>query len=245
MDTRNADYEESYSFSDMFGTICNCSVETLKIRSVCIDGGFVSSSFGMLTSLVLEECQLIFDKGADFFACCPSLKNLVISYCIDHFSGEEKGLKIYGPQLLSLNLDSPACFDIELVAPRLRFFGVHNSLYYQKFSKLSVPALDHVEIWVDGFDGMREDDNEWTAQCFISLFRDVNNATSLMLDSYTIQVMSGVSEFLERQPSPFRRLKSLMVKADSIPFRLANCFLKGSSCMNPNVEFVRTCYFII
>ncbi|CAI0491968.1 unnamed protein product [Linum tenue] len=48
------DVQDTYGFSDLFGTISNCNLKTLDLFGVHIDGGFGSSGFSMLTTLELE-----------------------------------------------------------------------------------------------------------------------------------------------------------------------------------------------
>ncbi|CAI0413374.1 unnamed protein product [Linum tenue] len=150
----------------------------------------------------------------------------------------EKSLRIFGPQLLSLKLKDLLCYKMEIVAPRLKFFRLLHDLESLVFSKLSVPCLGHVVFLVNDEDGFMEEDQKGAAQHLVSFFQGLNNATSLALNSYTIEVLSNISEVLEQQPSPFTRMKSFIVYADSIPYMLANYFLKGSSIMKPNVEFM-------
>ncbi|CAI0408665.1 unnamed protein product [Linum tenue] len=236
VDTNSTSCSCDYSFSDLFGTISSCNLTTLELQSVLIDEAFAHSGFGMLTTLNLELCELEYDldEYLDPLSGCPCLQNLVLNHC-SHF------VKISGPQLLRLTLDCVYCDpweQIEISAPRLKFLSLLPELEDMKFSKLSIPCLDHVDIRVTDMNDFLEGNEECVAQRFISLFEYLNNAISLTLGPHTIRVLSGMTEFLEQQPSsPFRRLKTLIMEADSVPYALINYFLKGSS-MKPNLEFV-------
>ncbi|CAI0441646.1 unnamed protein product [Linum tenue] len=97
--------------------------------------------------------------------------------------------------------------------------------------------MDHAVILVKEDGGYMERYVESPIQSLISLFQASSNVDTLRLDSETIQILDDMSDFLEQQPSPFTRLKSLIVKADSIPYALASYFLKGSSGVKPRIEF--------
>ncbi|CAI0459897.1 unnamed protein product [Linum tenue] len=237
----------SARFTDLFGTVLNCNLNTLELRYVCIDDGLGSCGFGMLTTLSLKYCSLAADQHNDFFSNFPSLKNLVLTSCepLDDDPISDVVLKISGRQLVSLKLDHMIWLNVEVFSPRLKFFSLRHYLGALQSTKLSLPSLDHVAISVGdcvdfGDDWHLKDNRECGAQRFISLFQGLTNATSLMLDNATIQALSQISEFLEQQPSPFARLKSLIVKAEvgHVPHKLVDYFLKGSSSMKPNLEYV-------
>nr|AMY26626.1 hypothetical protein [Linum usitatissimum] len=141
----------------------------------------------------------------------------------------------------------------------------------EEFTELALPSLDRADIHVEylrvlsedegtdgevedeGMDGEVEDEgtdgefdvedwNEYTKQQMVPFFHGLSNATSLVLCSRTIQLLWKISYYLEDQPSPFTRLKSLIVGSpsrspDDVLSSLLNYFLKGSSDMKPVVKF--------
>ncbi|CAI0413376.1 unnamed protein product [Linum tenue] len=231
-------------FSNLFGTILNCNLKTLELRYACIDSGLGSCGFQLLTTLSLRLCSLASDQHEDFFSSFPSLKNLVLIRCK---RVDDNGLKISGAQLLSLKLEYMKCFKMEIFAPRLKFFSLLHKLESLSSIKLSIPSLDHAAILLDDWYNNAGEYKVRVAQRLIPLFQGLNNATSLTLDLRSIEVLSNISVLLAEQPSPFTRLKSLIVttysEQDSVPNELVNYFLKGSSSLNPNVEFVRSNFF--
>ncbi|CAN0839187.1 hypothetical protein LINGRAHAP2_LOCUS2508 [Linum grandiflorum] len=52
-------------------------------------------------------------------------------------------------------------------------------------------------------------------------------------------MLRDISDYLEHQPSPFTRLKSLIMCSlrDDVPSAMLNYFLKGSSDIKPVVKF--------
>ncbi|CAI0413379.1 unnamed protein product [Linum tenue] len=235
--------EDSYRFSDLFSTISNCRLKTLELYGVGIDSGFESYGFPMLTTLKLGQCLLASDKDGVFdpFSILPCLENLVLSHCnhLDRgYLGHVSRLKISGLRLLRLKLDSVWSTSLEIFAPRLKSFRFHHDMGELKFSKLSFPILDHAVIQIDDESSFMEEDKERLMDCVITLFQGLSNATTLLLDSRTVEVLTIIPEIIEQRPSPFTRLKTLIVKADSVPYTLLNYFLKGSSSTKPTLEFV-------
>ncbi|CAI0491890.1 unnamed protein product [Linum tenue] len=188
------DVQDTYGFSDLFGTISNCNLKTLDLFGVHIDGGFGSSGFSMLTTLELGQCLLASDQDGDFdpFSNFPCLKKLVLAHCkhLDsEVPGHERRLKIYGPQLLSLELELVWSSHMEIVAPRLKFLCLEHDLENLKFSNLSFPALDHAYIHIyDDFHFM-EGNKECATKGSISLLQALSNVTSIKLHSCTIEVL--------------------------------------------------------
>ncbi|CAI0492805.1 unnamed protein product, partial [Linum tenue] len=56
----NTHIDENYEFSELFGTISNCNLKTLKIRVVWIDDAFVACGFSLLTTFTFGRLFLIF-----------------------------------------------------------------------------------------------------------------------------------------------------------------------------------------
>ncbi|CAI0413392.1 unnamed protein product [Linum tenue] len=234
---------KSCCFSNLFGTVSNCDLRTLKLQRVKIEIGFDVSGFRMLTDLNLEQCPLVseVEGEVDPFSGFPCLKNLVLTECIHSdfvFREDKRSFKISGPQLLTLELDCLMAMRMEICAPKLESFKVGHDLQFLNFANLSIPSLVHAHLRLCDGEPSREDNKKQILQRLISMFQGFNNATSLKLDYQTVQVLSNIDfEFLERQPSPFTKLKSLIVEALSIPHALLDYLLKGSSSMKPNVEY--------
>ncbi|CAI0413372.1 unnamed protein product [Linum tenue] len=235
LDSLGTYMDENYTFSELFGTIPDCNLITMKIRAVWIDDSFVASGFSMLTTLHLEDCMLHSSLPEEFdpFSKFPCLNKLVLAHCMHHGR-----IKISGSQLLSLELDGMVCLDMEISAPRLKSLSLLQELEYLQFTKLSVPFLDHVDIQATDMNFFLEEDEECVRKSLISLFQNLKNAVSLSLGHYTVKVLSDMSEFLEQQPSPFTRLNSVIMVADSVPYTVINYFLKESASMKPKFVFV-------
>ncbi|CAL1373565.1 unnamed protein product [Linum trigynum] len=237
-------YQDCYKYSDLFGSVLDSNLTTLELRSVIVDSGFRSSGFRVLTTLCLRGCLLVSDSEVDIdlFSNLPCLENLVLRHCpLDHRYpiADERIVNITGPELLSLTVDDSWFPKIEITAPKLQFFIFWHTSLLQKFSKLSLPSVVHADI-NDCIGGYGEGEEQMALQ-LISLFQGVSNAKSLVLDAYGIEELNKIFEFLEKHPSPFTRLESLMVDIDtttmSIPLKLVNYLFKRSSCTNPKIEF--------
>ncbi|CAL1375749.1 unnamed protein product [Linum trigynum] len=244
IDLQNGEYiYETFRFCYLFGMNLNCNLKTLKLRRVSVDTRFDFSGFQMLNDLNLEQCLLcsLDDENVDPFAGFPCLKNLVLTQCLhtDFADGVgNRSFKISGLQLLSLKLDCLLSLKIEICAPKLEFFALVHDLEFLNFSNLSIPSLVHADIRVSDEEKTIGLDKERRMQHLIALLHGLNNATSLKLDNYTIQVLCNIdTEFLEQQTSPFTKLKSLKVGAVAVPSALLGYFLKGSSMATPNVEY--------
>ncbi|CAI0413382.1 unnamed protein product [Linum tenue] len=179
--------EDSYRFSDLFSTISNCRLKTLELYGVGIDSGFESYGFPMLTTLKLGQCLLASDKDGVFdpFSILPCLENLVLSHC-NHL--DRGRLKICGPQLLSLELELVSSSNMEIFAPRLKFFRLEHDLESLNFSKLTLPSLDDAVIMINDEVEFMEGNEGSVRQGVVSLFQGLSNVTTLQLDSVTIEV---------------------------------------------------------
>ncbi|CAL1375745.1 unnamed protein product [Linum trigynum] len=229
--------EEFHRFSDLFSPSSNSSLITLVLESVAIDSGFRSFGFEMLTTLSLRWCPVSFDEEEDLFSNFPCLQNLSILDCTNvlpyHMS--EECLKVYGLQMLSLNLQSMSFSKIEIVAPKLRRFHLfEDSDNSSDFPELSLASLDSAVVHVYPDYGAKK--KEWVEQHLISLFQGLHNAETLTLHGIA-QVLSDFDQVLEKQPSPFTRLKHLNLNSDSVPYAVVDYFLKGTSFAEPIVEF--------
>ncbi|CAN0856032.1 hypothetical protein LINGRAHAP2_LOCUS6400 [Linum grandiflorum] len=131
---------------------------------------------------------------------------------------------------------------MEVYAPNLKNFTLTYADHIVEFTELTLPSLDHAHIRVayeDVDEDEDEDEDEDTEKHLIMLLQGLNNATSLVLCSRTIRMLKDISGDLEDQPSPFTRLKSLIMRSgnDDVPFAVLDYLLKGSSDAKPVVKF--------
>ncbi|CAI0459901.1 unnamed protein product [Linum tenue] len=231
--------EASRRLSNLFGTISHCSLETLRLSVSFIDCGFGSFGFRMLKTLELRCCQLVPDEDGVFdpFPNFPRLENLVLDGCCQGY-GYETRLKISGPKLLNLELCVIWFASVEIDAPRLKLFDLHHLLDSVKFAKLSFPSLDHAIIDINDQFEFMEGNEDSVAQCLITLFQGLSNVTILRLEPETIKVLFGLYRFKFLQSSPFTRLVSLNVTANSVPYSLLAYFLEGSSAQEPTLLYI-------
>ncbi|CAN1299836.1 Putative F-box/LRR-repeat protein At3g28410 [Linum perenne] len=225
---------KKYPFSDMFGSIDDCSLKTLELRAFALDIGWISSGFQVLTKLELGHCKVLLNDEKDVvdpFSRLPCLKHLVLTLVLPGSGNRNKVLRISGLQLLSLDLAFIEFPRVGIYAPKLKSFTLDDVFGMLEFSELTIPSLDYADVGVRFLHYYTEDGDHY--DYMTSLFNRLNNATSLMLRSSTVAELMVMSEFLENQPSPFTRLKSLTMEAGHAPFAVINYFLKGSSNMKP------------
>ncbi|CAI0408663.1 unnamed protein product [Linum tenue] len=227
--------DESFRFSQFFAPILNSNFKTLEFKGyVVLDSGMGSPGFHNVTTLELDGCLLGYDAiqewDPDPFSNFPCLENLVLTDCNygSIFDNGKMSLRISGLSLLSLKLVAMTDYSckIEVFAPKLKFFGLCGWGLYKGFNGISLPSLEHAYVNVYGLDSKKLGRKELVERDLIPLFRSLSNAKSLTLHSRTILMLSEFYELLE-QPSPLKRLKSLIVDGDSIPRKLIDYFLKG------------------
>ncbi|CAL1386492.1 unnamed protein product [Linum trigynum] len=228
-------------FSNLFGSMSNCNLRTLELCWVTIDGRFWSFGFPRLNTLVLDWCPLSFEQeDLDPFSNFPCLQSLSLTSCHPkkvprHM--RERSFKISGLELVSLRLESTEFHKVEIVAPKLKSLYLRGGVEQcSVFSELTLPSLVHADVLV--YPASIFNHERFVERHLFSLFQALGNANSLTLGSNTIKVLSGLEdELLEQLPSPFTRLKLLNVQSSSIPYRVADYFLKGS-CAEPKVDAV-------
>ncbi|CAN0840879.1 hypothetical protein LINGRAHAP2_LOCUS2980 [Linum grandiflorum] len=217
-----ASLEAPYTF--MFiddESIKSLDMETLELNGVIVPNG-LASNFPMLTTLKLENSGFGHNQEGvfDLFSNFPCLTNLVISGCAWSYTVSQTvtvySTKIIGSQLLSLKLD--VIDNLEIVAPRLKFLNLEFNApfddYFQGFSKLSIPSLVRADYLLleRYFSGFR-DNKEMMDYSMDNLFRDLHNATSLVVRSDDNQLLQQVCEYMEQNQSSFARLKSFECKS--------------------------------
>ncbi|CAN0879062.1 Putative F-box/FBD/LRR-repeat protein At4g03220 [Linum grandiflorum] len=229
----------------------NCSgLKALGLQSFTFGNRFRWSEFTALENL--ELCWCTFFAGqeeviniVDPFSNLPCLKHLVLN--LFHIpENPDTKFRISGLQLRSLSLTTGECHKMEIHAPKLKRFYLEYVNYLVDFTELTVPSLDHAHIRVHsltGYDYPKGDWNGHIKQHIIPLFHGLNNVTSFVLGYGTDQMLRDISDYLENQPSPFKRLKFLIADSrsfsnDDVTSAALNYFLKGSSHTKPVVELL-------
>ncbi|CAN0897137.1 Heterogeneous nuclear ribonucleoprotein Q [Linum grandiflorum] len=222
-----------------FGAVPSSSLRTLEIRNVVIDDGFGSSGFPSLTSLILKTCLVNPDQegSVDLISNLPSLMDLVIEDCYSHSCLRRvTSIVIHGPQLVNLELAAALeDYNIKVAAPKLRSFSLQlianwgSSPMLSKLSLSSLPSLNHVIITVANYskanDQVQINDFGWN-----SLFRGLHDVNSVLLRCNNNRVLMNLCHYLEHNPHPFTRLKSLVCFSDDKPAKEMKYSLDGSSC---------------
>ncbi|CAN0879097.1 FBD-associated F-box protein At1g66310 [Linum grandiflorum] len=224
----------------------NCSrLKSLELECFSFGNRFRWSDFLALEKLDLSWCTFFAGEEEDIidpFSNLPCLKHLVLS-SFHIGDNADTRFRISGLQLLSLRLTPNEFHKMEIHAPKLEYFYLDYINHLVEFTKLTLPSLEHARILVDSLDDdvyEEGDGNGYIKKHMIPLFHGLNNATSLALCSLTVDILGGISDYLEDRPSPFTRLKSLTVgslrNGEDVPFAVLNYFLKGSADMKPVVK---------
>ncbi|CAN1308611.1 F-box/FBD/LRR-repeat protein At1g16930 [Linum perenne] len=211
--------EHTYSSLYTFGSVRGDSLKSLKLRNVTIADGFGSSGLPVLTTLILDSCPLVPDQegSLDLISKFPSLVDLVLYHCSSsNYIGRYRNvacIRIFGPQLVKLELVALLDYGIELVAPKLQFFrlrafvGMKPSTAFSNVSISCLPSLYRADIFVNK--GYLEHDAE-VEYGWKFLFQGLHDAHSVLLSCYNRQVLKNLCDFLEHDPPPFTKLKSLV-----------------------------------
>ncbi|CAN0864574.1 hypothetical protein LINGRAHAP2_LOCUS8988 [Linum grandiflorum] len=204
----------------------------------------------MLEKLDLFGCTFFADQVDDIvvvepFASLPCLKDLTLIMLFGAGSNHDMRFRISGLQLLRLHLSFISYRKMEIYAPKLKHFKFeYLENHMVEFTELTVPSLEHAEIEVeyqDGENNKHADGNEYTKRLLIPLLHGMSNASSLVMCILTARLLGDISDYLEDQPSPFTRLKSLIIGSmwpgEDVSFAVLNYLLKGSSDAKPAVKF--------
>ncbi|CAN0864562.1 F-box/FBD/LRR-repeat protein At5g53840 [Linum grandiflorum] len=193
------------------------SLKTLELSWFSFSNRFRCSGFQMLEKLDLFGCTFFADQVDDIvvvepFASLPCLKDLTLIMLFGAGSNHDMRFRISGLQLLRLHLSFISYRKMEIYAPKLKHFKFeYLENHMVEFTELTVPSLEHAEIEVEYQDGE-------------------NN-----------KLLGDISDYLEDQPSPFTRLKSLIIGSmwpgEDVSFAVLNYLLKGSSDAKPAVKF--------
>ncbi|CAN0879066.1 F-box/FBD/LRR-repeat protein At1g16930 [Linum grandiflorum] len=215
----------------------NSDLKTLELSYFRFRNRFRWSGFLVLETLDLVGCTLSAGREHGFidpFSSLPCLKHLGLTSIRMINNNADAGLRVSGLQLLSLRLSCNQFHKMEIHAPKLKRLTLD---HLSEFTELTLPSLDRADIRVESVDC------DHSKQQLIPVFHGLSNATSLVLSSRTAEMLGDIYDGnLEEQPSPFARLKSLLVvrspnSSGDVPFAALNYLLKGSLNMNPVVQF--------
>ncbi|CAN0879079.1 hypothetical protein LINGRAHAP2_LOCUS12837 [Linum grandiflorum] len=173
----------------------------------------------------------------------PKLKRLTLDHLSEFTELTLPSLDRADIRLLSLRVSYNDFRKMAIHAPKLKDLTIQYDYTncHVEFTELNLPSVDHANVLVRFLDDVYNEGehNECIKQQIIPLFVGLKNATSLGLSSFTARLLGDISDYLEEQPSPFTRLKSLILESmrDGVPFAVVNHLLKGSSAMKPVVKF--------
>ncbi|CAN1143926.1 Putative F-box/LRR-repeat protein At5g02930 [Linum perenne] len=233
-------------FPVFFDSVFDWNLETLELESLVIDSRFQSFGFQRLITLELTSCLFSFgddEELLDPFLGCSYLENLVLKDCTPFLSYSHplktKILRISGLQLRNLRLENTTGYKLEIFAPYLVSFTILNCEEALKF-ETELPSLEHVHIQLTPLYFCVE--HEITKDHWVFMFRCFRNVKSLTLSSRIIKALWKISDFLERQQSPFVRLEKLNLMwpySNDIPNQVMNYFLKRCSSSNPRINILQ------
>ncbi|CAN1778780.1 Putative F-box protein At5g38390 [Linum perenne] len=226
---QNNEYDPQYNFSELFGTISDCNLKTLKLNTLVLNFGYQCSGFRMLTKLELFSCMFVSDheEFVDSFSEFPCLEHLVLDSFYMEKDVDDKIFRISGLRLLSLSVTNTFFSRLEIYAPKLKYLYFKKFLDFGEFTKLNLPSLEYAEISVDHEGFSDEDCAEYAKHGLISLLQGFCDVTTLKLSPSTAELLSYIPKFLEQQASPFKRLETLRLRHNKVPDAVINYFLKG------------------
>ncbi|OMO96557.1 hypothetical protein CCACVL1_04896 [Corchorus capsularis] len=214
------------------------SLKTLDLRyfnSIHLLEDFTLPS---LTTLSLWWCRFFGVNGngelisIDPFVGLFNLKSLQLLYCS---MGRVRNFKISGPQLDSLTMSSWYNYhcecEVEIVAPKLRFFSCESRFHPVKFSHLDFPLLEIADIRASVPYARKKS----LLKLISIIFPGLYNAQTLVLPSDIIEGLMECPDVLEDRSSPFLRLKTLKVRYCSFNLRIPDNVIKYF-CENITVE---------
>ncbi|CAN1266867.1 Putative F-box/LRR-repeat protein At5g02930 [Linum perenne] len=235
-------------------SVCYCyqSLKVLELNETNIRKKAVGmwSCLQLLESLTLTNCRFVFrDAAHDAFANLPRLETLKLDSCFHVGATETSVLKVTGPKLLNLEINVPGINSLEIVAPKLQSFSYEIDPFctpiFPDVSKSNLPSLNRANIkllnWHEFLDICSSSDNDYTKQMLLdrcaSLFKILHNVRALDLLVETFELLVEVCNLVNRQASPFQRMKSLSLKHSEesvgvVPDQVISYFLGGS----PNEE---------
>uniref|UniRef100_A0A2P2KJM2 F-box domain-containing protein n=2 Tax=Rhizophora mucronata TaxID=61149 RepID=A0A2P2KJM2_RHIMU len=188
-------------------------LKTLDLSSFVLPQSFHSSTIVVLR---LRNCSFSAGRGGYLnpFAGCPNLNQLSLDNL--DFKGC-KVFKISAPQLLGLTISSTTRSNyrrvlkncvFEISTPKLNSFRYEAVAAAMDFVSMDLPCVQYVDIAFSlPFVQSRE-----AYLSLTKLLQGLQNSQFVSLATSTIKALNAFPDMLENQPSPFNRLKSLMLK---------------------------------
>ncbi|CAN1334954.1 hypothetical protein LINPERPRIM_LOCUS36573 [Linum perenne] len=207
--------EPVYAFSKLFSKVLNDEgMLILKLESMKLDQSFrlQTTGFRLLMKVELVECKYFYDEEViKPFGGLLCLEDLILD--VVHCDPEDeykKRFRISGERLVNLKVRFIHFDRIEVYAPNLKSFFFHKVDFVHEFLELTLPSLDHVDIMLYG-QGFEYLDDLRTH--IITFFTDFDY----------------ILKFLQKQISPFTRLKTLVVEDVNVGDEVKNYFIRGRS----------------
>ncbi|CAN1334956.1 hypothetical protein LINPERPRIM_LOCUS36575 [Linum perenne] len=223
--------EPVYAFSKSFSKVLNDEgMLILKLESMKLDQSFrlQTTGFRLLMKVELVECKYFYDEEViKPFGGLLCLEDLILD--VVHCDPEDeykKRFRISGERLVNLKVRFIHFDRIEVYAPNLKSFFFHKVDFVNEFLELTLPSLDHVDIMLYG-QGFEYLDDLRTH--IITFFTGLCTVTSLALDHSTTEILDYILKFLQKQISPFTRLKTLVVEDGNVGDEVKNYFIRGRS----------------
>ncbi|CAN1334953.1 hypothetical protein LINPERPRIM_LOCUS36572 [Linum perenne] len=128
----------------------------------------------------------------------------------------KKRFRISGERLVNLKVRFIHFDRIEVYTPNLKSFFFHKVDFVHEFLELTLPSLDHVDITLydQGFEYLDD------------LRTHISSLSSAILDY--------IPKFLQKQISPFTRLKTLVVEDGNVGDEVKNYFIRGRTGQGRN-----------
>ncbi|CAN1334952.1 hypothetical protein LINPERPRIM_LOCUS36571 [Linum perenne] len=201
---------------DSGGTGIGCEAHnTLKrVIEYVLSHGIENLSMNLLVGFDSSEPIYAFSK---FFNKVLNDEDLILD--VVHCDPEDeykKRFRISGERLVNLKVRFIHFDRIEVYTPNLKSFFFHKVDFVHEFLELTLPSLDHVDITLydQGFEYLDD------------LRTHISSLSSAILDY--------ILKFLQKQISPFTRLKTLVVEDGNVGDEVKNYFIRGRSGQGRN-----------
>ncbi|CAN0879511.1 F-box protein At4g27050, partial [Linum grandiflorum] len=221
---------------------CSQSLKVLEINGENCPMGHKYDEFWsrlqMLQSLTLTNCYLY--RGNVAFTNFPRLKSLKLIRR-SSYSMKPGVLNVTAPELLNLEIYSPAFTSFEIVAPKLQSFSLEIEYLcrIQDTSKSNLPSLNRAKLRLSDYRPaccpvLWENDlpcKQRVIKRCAKLFKILHNVQVLDIEVDPFELLIKICNSKKR-PSPFKRMKSLNLNyrsLDNVPDQVVRYFLGDSS----------------
>ncbi|KAI4296210.1 hypothetical protein L6164_036186 [Bauhinia variegata] len=210
--------------------LCSCpSLQSLELKRASSDMNVLPKiflKFATLTTLNIEYCA--FSSRASVlspFEGCPKLTNLRLHRCM--ILDSVNSFEISAPQLKSLTISrirhhKDRAIKIVLSSRKLIFFEVTHKHLLFDCSAVELPLLERVNVDLSRIISWKAIELELLA----NMFNVLCNAKFLTLSFSSERILSTISNSLNGQPSPFRRIE--IIKVAVLRLRLSLYSIKGN-----------------